>query len=172
VPAGRFFREAIKHIIETEDSLDVLNCHGLRRKSSLPSWVPGFAALSRAPAGILSAPFSLVAVGDNKARVSGDRRPNIYMSQDVMTLRADGFCFDVVEEVIDLKHQIMDQAAAPDETVTELASTMHSIKSRARAFRRQITPTDPRRFLNEPGFDFLLKKKSLFTTRSNEARSR
>jgi hypothetical protein len=50
VPAGRLFREVVKLIIETEDSLDVLSCHSLRLKSSsVPSWVPDFAALSELP---------------------------------------------------------------------------------------------------------------------------
>jgi hypothetical protein len=83
----------------------------------------------------------------------------------MMTLRAEGFCFDVVEEVIDLRGQIiapetteveMLSEAAAVKMSTELAVAMRSIKDRARKFRRKITPTDPRRFLNEPNFDFVL----------------
>jgi len=65
--------------------------------------------------------------------------------------------------VIDLKRQILAPEAVEMlteaiavEMFTELASVMRSIKSRARTFRRQITPTNPRRFLNEPDFDFVL----------------
>jgi hypothetical protein len=157
VPVGQLFREVTKHIIITEDNLDILSFHRLRPRLNLPSWVSDFAAFSRDPGGSISAPFSMMTGEENKTnnrvRASGNFRPNIYISQDITTLRAEGFHFDVITEVIDLKPKMSPDK--PDELFTELASSLRSLKSQANRLRRQIKPTDPRRFLNEPGFDFL-----------------